>query len=300
MSAPLAGARGREADGARGRAAGAPSAASGAAGAAATEREPSAWLALLGLPLGVLAGLCGIGGGLFAVPLLHVGWRLPLRAAVASSLVLVLCATGAGTAGELLREDRLLDGHVVLALSAAGLVGTRAGFLLARRISARWLRALFALVLPIAALKLGLPSGPVADVGAGVGGGDWPIVLLAGLVAGFLAPLLGIGGGLVAVPALALATPLGFLGARAASLAMSASNAALGLAFYRKTGLVRWRAGGWLALGAVPGGFLGVELVRLPGLAPIARLTLAAILLVVALRFGRDVLRPSPADEPQA
>jgi uncharacterized membrane protein YfcA len=263
------------------------------------ERRPGPALALLGLPMGVLAALCGIGGGLFAVPLLHFGWRAPLRAAVASALVLVLAATGASTLAELAREESLLDPPLVLALCATGVLGTRLGFALARRLSGRALRVVFALVLPLAALKLALPAGAVPDVGAPLAARDWPLVLGAGLGAGIVAPLLGVGGGLVAVPALALGTPLGFLPARAASLAMSAVNAGLGLWLYRRTGLVRWRAGLWLALGAVPGGVLGVALVHQPGLARVARWTLAAILVLVAARFALDALRGRAAG-PQA
>jgi hypothetical protein len=37
--------------------------------------------------------LCGIGGGVFAVPLLHYAYGMPLKIAIANSLVLVAAST---------------------------------------------------------------------------------------------------------------------------------------------------------------------------------------------------------------
>jgi hypothetical protein len=64
-----------------------------------------AWLVLAGLAIGFLGSWCGIGGGLFAVPLLHFVRKLELRAAVATALVLVLATSTAATAAEALSPE---------------------------------------------------------------------------------------------------------------------------------------------------------------------------------------------------
>ena len=47
----------------------------------------------LGVVISLLAAVCGIGGGLFAVPILHYAYRLSLKASVATSLALVVVST---------------------------------------------------------------------------------------------------------------------------------------------------------------------------------------------------------------
>ena len=46
-------------------------------------------MALIVAAIAFVGAMCGIGGGLFTVPLLHFGVRLPLKQAVATALVLV-------------------------------------------------------------------------------------------------------------------------------------------------------------------------------------------------------------------
>lgn len=53
----------------------------------------------LGLPGGLLSGLLGIGGGIVVVPLLSLVLRYPVRAAVGTSTLVILCAALGGVAG---------------------------------------------------------------------------------------------------------------------------------------------------------------------------------------------------------
>jgi len=45
----------------------------------------------LGLMVALLCSMCGIGGGVFAVPILHYLYGIPLKRAVATVLCLVWC-----------------------------------------------------------------------------------------------------------------------------------------------------------------------------------------------------------------
>ncbi|MDQ7849956.1 MAG: sulfite exporter TauE/SafE family protein [Armatimonadota bacterium] len=120
-------------------------------------RRPQLWLAaLLGAGIGLLAGLTGVGGGIFLSPLLVLtGWAtVREQAGVAAAFILINSAAGlagvVGRTGSLPPPVYLWAGAAV----AGGLVGTELG---SRRLGPTALRRLLALVLIIAGLKLLLP-----------------------------------------------------------------------------------------------------------------------------------------------
>jgi len=248
-----------------------------------------------GFLLAIVGAVCGIGGGLFAVPLLHYAFRLPLRRSVATSLVLV-CTTGfAATVAELLHTDNALLWNIVLPLIVGGLIGAQYGFFVSRRLPEVGLKALFMVALLVVGVRLGwMPVGPTHPTAeaARFAWSSCAVSLALGFGAGIVAPLLGIGGGLVVVPGLLLLLPeVGGLGARAASLAMTVPNAARSLQFYQRERAIEWGAALRFAAGALVGGFVGVELVHLEGVARAGQVALGVILVVTATRFGIDVRR---------
>ena len=260
--------------------------------------RPLSWPLLLGMGFGisVLSTLCGIGGGVFAVPILHYLFGVPLKRAVATVLCLVWCVALSSTASEALHADSALNLHVVAALVAGVLVGTRLGYDLARRMPVQRLKLVFCLIFVVMGLQLALSGGASP---AAVDPGEFElalsqvwIVVAIGLVAGILVPMLGIGGGLVMVPVLVLVLPgMGFLAARAASLATAVFSSSRSLLLYRGSGLVDWRVGRWFGTGAALGAILGVRMVHLEGVARVGRSALGGILLFAALRFGLDCWR---------
>jgi uncharacterized membrane protein YfcA len=268
--------------------------------AAALDARVSAGRALALLVLGALIGtystLCGIGGGIFAVPLLHYVYGMPLKAAVANSLVLVAASTASATLVEALRPDSVLSWSVLLVLAPASLVGTQLGYRVAQRIQTRELKLVFSVVLALIALKVLLEPAPdgatLAELGVRPSLGAYAIVAVVGLVAGILAPLLGIGGGLVAVPGLLLGVPgLGYAAARACSTAMSVVNSWQSVWLYRRTRLIDVPTALWFAGGALAGGVAGDLLIHVESVLVFAQKLLSLTLLFVALRFAWDVVR---------
>lgn len=251
---------------------------------------PAPWLVLGGVAIGFVAAMCGIGGGLFAVPLLHFVWRLELRHAVATSLVMVLATAVAATAVESLRSSPDLRLELVIPLAVGAVVGAQLGYLAGRRLSATALRWLFVVALPLAGVRMLQSSPPVAE-GATFGVSAALFALCAGFGGGVVAPLLGIGGGLVFVPALYLGLDAaGHDVARACSLAAAVATASRSLWLYGREGVVHARPGLWLAGGALLGSAAGVLQFH-RGWAEAGRVGLAVILFAVAGRFLVDVLR---------
>jgi hypothetical protein len=251
-------------------------------------------LALAGLVIGVWSTLCGIGGGIFAVPLLHYAYGFELRAAVANSLWLVAASTTAATVAEFARSDSVLDRRVLAVLVFASLAGTRAGFWISQRISTRTLKLTFCVLLVLVGAKVLWMHAPHVVPGAPVlplepTTLEYAGIAAVGLLAGLVSPLLGIGGGLVAVPGLFLGVPsIGYATARACSTGMSVFNAWQSVWLYRKEKLSQMATAAWLAGGALVGGVGGDLLIHHEGVVAIAQKMLAVTLFLAAARFAWD------------
>jgi uncharacterized membrane protein YfcA len=155
----------------------------------------------VGLLAGALSGLFGVGGGILIVPGLVILLRMPQRRAHATSLVAIIPIAVAGwIAYSQAGAVNWAAAGLLIAGSAAGaLVGTHA----LGRIPERGLRIIFAVFLLAAAATLPFEVagrvGPTSiDALAAV------LLVVLGMIAGALAGLLGVGGGIVMVPGLVL------------------------------------------------------------------------------------------------
>ena len=257
-------------------------------------RRAPLWLVPAGFVIGFLGSLCGIGGGLFAVPILHYLRKIPLKEAVATALVLVLATTGASTATELFQAQPDLHGWPILGLVAGVLAGAQLGYLVAVRVNVRLLRAIFVVFLSVAGYRVLAGGGEELAESAPVviGAFDVFLAFLVGIGGGFVAPLLGVGGGLVMVPGLYLILPaMGFPGARACSLAAAVVGSSRSLFLHARAGRVHRSPGLLLGAGALGGAVAGVNFLHLPDFAEVGRPILALVLWFVAARFLVDLVR---------
>lgn len=105
---------------------------------------------VLAVPIGYLAGLVGIGGGIFLAPLLHLGRWHNARAIAATASVFILINSLFGLVGQLLKQGPAAIGGAVgaaLPLLLAVAVGGQVGSLLALRfLPVRWVRWFTALL----------------------------------------------------------------------------------------------------------------------------------------------------------
>ncbi len=259
-------------------------------------RKPRpAILFVLGATIGAYSTLCGIGGGVFAVPLLHFLYGFPMRTAVANSLLLVSASTTTATLLELMRSDSALRFDVTAALVAGSTIGSLLGFAVGKRVAPIALKALFAaILLAVAAHLLVDDDARGAFSSTALHYTSTPESLLhiavIGFVAGIVAPLFGIGGGLVSVPGLlAWTSGLGFLAARACSMAMSVFTSWQSVWMYRRSGQYGPETSLWLPIGAAAGAVVGIQLVHIEAVTRSARGFVAFALVFAAARFLWDV-----------
>ena len=94
------------------------------------------WIPLAAAPLGYLAGLVGIGGGIFLAPLLHFTRWAPARAIAATTSLFILINSLTGIAGQLAKSGPARMGEALgygWPLLLAVVIGGQIGSLLALR-----------------------------------------------------------------------------------------------------------------------------------------------------------------------
>lgn len=109
-------------------------------------------------PIGFLAGLVGIGGGIFLAPLLHLTRWKNAREIAATASLFILINSLFGLAGQLAKNGPAMFGGAMaeaLPLLIAVVIGGQIGSLLALRIlPVRWIRWLTAALVAIVGVRL--------------------------------------------------------------------------------------------------------------------------------------------------
>lgn len=226
-------------------------------------------LAVVGVAVGFLAGLIGIGGGVFTVPFLyffygHAAWsgvQLPpaLHATVAhaTSLFIIVPTAAVGTATY--ARSRLVEWRAALPVAMVAVAGAAIGALLAARVPGPGLKVGFGVFLLASAAQLITrrrdrpAAGPLRLT--------LPAVGVTGIVMGVFSALLGVGGGLIGIPLLLHVLRVEMERVAATSLAIIAIAAAAGTLTYITTG----QAETAMTLGPLGYVHLAVALPMLPG-----------------------------------
>jgi uncharacterized protein len=254
----------------------------------------------VGGAVGVVSGLLGIGGGVLMVPFMYAlmaaaGWsglhvltEHQAALAHATSLAVILPTALSGVLAH--RRHGAAEWSVIvpLGLGAAGgaLVGARS----AVAVPSLALKTLFGVFLLVMAWRLGVGRGAITrEEAAGGQGIRWAGGVAGGGVVGFFSALLGVGGGIVAIPILIRWARMDLHRVTAASLGIITFAALAGIMGY-------WVLGRGVA--GLPSATLGyvhlpLVLAMLPGailLAPVGarlnnRLPVAVLRRLFALLF---------------
>lgn len=174
-------------------------------------------LAVIGVFVGFFSGLFGVGGGIILVPLLVAVVGFDQRLASGTSLAAVLPTAVSGMITYAAHGSVDWIAGITLAVGAVG--GSLLGTWLLHRTRQEVLRVIFIVFLLLVAVRVFFL---VPDRSAQLEYGFWVVagMLLLGFVTGTLSGLLGIGGGVLVVPALMLLFGVGDIVAKGTSLFM--------------------------------------------------------------------------------
>ena len=206
----------------------------------------------LGLVAGILSGLFGIGGGAVLVPLLVLTAAFPQHMAHATSLAAIILTALSGMVAFALQDAVAFGPGLFVAAGAVAGAYLGAGGM--HRLSARSLRVAFAILMILTALQLLLGIG-AAEGAAVPPSGVVAVVsyLLLGIASGALSALMGVGGGVIMVPALVLIGGLTQHVAEGTSLFVIIPTSIMGAVKHARHGYTDWRLGLILGVGGIVG-----------------------------------------------
>lgn len=228
---------------------------------------------LVGVAIGTLGGLIGLGGAEFRLPLLISVFAFVALEAVIVNKAISLVVVGSALAF----RQRAIPLDVLLAhwpiavnLLAGTLAGAWLGADLATRLRAATLYRVIAVLLLAVSAVLALGHDPSAPPAAQLAHGSALIVLglVAGVLIGGIASLLGVAGGEFLIPTLVLLFGLDIKLAGSMSLAISLPTMMVGFARYSRDRSFDALRGNKafvlvMAVGSMIGAFLGAQLLGL-------------------------------------
>jgi uncharacterized membrane protein YfcA len=229
-----------------------------------------------GAVAGSFGALLGLGGGVFLVPFLVLVMEFPTRVALGISLATVIATSS--VVSTRVSGQRLINLRLGLVLEVATAAGGLVGGLTAALLSERALERLFAAVTGAIALVMlrgmnrrNVIVDPAVDVGR-LGGSYFeeesggavgyrvrrlPLALAVSFVAGNISSLLGVGGGILKVPALNAWCGVPMRAAAATSAFMIGVTAAAGVPLYYARGEIVPQYGAAAVLGVMAGSRAG-------------------------------------------
>jgi uncharacterized membrane protein YfcA len=251
----------------------------------------------VGLAAGYLSGQFGIGGGLITTPAIRL--VLSRSAAVAIGTPLVVIIPSALTGAFNYSRRGYIHQELVLILSASGLIGVLGGSILTAYFSAHLIMLLTAVIIFLTGIRFFFSGNEQASKeeeplsGSADSAGPSKNVLgkaiLVGLAAGVFSGFLGLGGGVILIPALVFVFKLKMKQALGTSLVCVSIFAIPGSIVHFFLRHVDLGLALLLIIGTIPGAYVGSK-VALKTPEKTLSLLFGLLLVVLALYFGSSEL----------
>ena len=261
---------------------------------------------------GFLGSLLGLGGGIIIVPFLTLAMGVDIRYAIGASIVSVI-ATSSGAAAAYLR-DHITNIRIGMFLEIATTTGAMSGALLAGVLDGPFLYLLFAAILGYSAVSMlrrptrtagnvNVPHDRVADA-LGLSGSYYDAALgrtveyrasggILGLIlmyiAGGVSGLLGIGSGVLKVPAMDIAMYLPMKVSTATSNFMIGVTAAASAGVYFTRGQINPFIAAPVAVGVLIGATVGTRIMTKTKSTQLRRIFVVIVLIVAAQMLVRGL-----------
>jgi uncharacterized protein len=242
------------------------------------------WLFAVSAGASAFGGMLGMASGIFIVPLLTIFGHVEIHAAIGASIVSVIACSCGGAASFL--KSRLTNIRLAIVLETATTAGALTGVLLAGIVPVSWLYFLFAAILFVSARQMLAKRGDPVLTAAPAPAGRWSTTLSLhssypdrdsgrevayrvdrvglGMVfmygAGLVSALLGIGSGVLKIPAMDTAMRLPIKVSSATSNFMIGVTAAASAGAYFMRGDINTAIAGPVAFGSVIGALVGARI----------------------------------------
>jgi uncharacterized protein len=242
------------------------------------------WLFAVSAGASAFGGMLGMASGIFIVPLLTIFGHVEIHAAIGASIVSVIACSCGGAASFL--KSRLTNIRLAIVLETATTAGALTGVLLAGIVPVSWLYFLFAAILFVSARQMLAKRGDPVLTAAPAPAGRWSTTLSLhssypdrdsgrevayrvdrvglGMVfmygAGLISALLGIGSGVLKIPAMDTAMRLPIKVSSATSNFMIGVTAAASAGAYFMRGDINTAIAGPVAFGSVIGALVGARI----------------------------------------
>lgn len=247
---------------------------------------------VVGLGAGLLSGMFGVGGGILVVPGLVLFAKMDQRMAHGTSLAAVLPISVSSLVTYWAHDH--VDWSVAFFLAVGAVVGAVLGTRLLHVLPHRTLAIAFAALLVVTAVRLFMQS--TGEGRQTLTAGMCVALVVVGLVTGILAGLLGVGGGVVMVPAMMMLLSLPSAMAKGTSVAVIIPTSIIGTLRNRYAENTDLRAGSIVGVAgivtAVVGGWISARMSD-----TVSNLLFACLLLVVAVRLVVQVRTEGRTDQ---
>lgn len=211
----------------------------------------------IGLGAGFLSGLFGVGGGILMVPSMVFFLHMTQRLAHGTSLAAVIPLGVASATSYIFADEVAWD--VAWWLIVGSLVGAVIGTTLLQRLSQRHLAIAFIIVGVFTMWRL-LVQDTSDGTFLGLSALGAIALIIAGVVTGTTAGLLGVGGGIIMVPVMVVGFEMSSVLAKGTSLLVIVPTAMMGTWRNWHAKNVEVRSALLIGLAGTPAGFLGGRL----------------------------------------
>jgi uncharacterized protein len=236
---------------------------------------------VVGFAAGILSGLFGVGGGIVTTPAVNSLLGGTAIQAIATPLPVILPSSLVGAATY--ARAGQLDRRAAWWAAGPGVFGAVAGALLTEVVDPHLLLLVTSSLIGLTSVQVIRGRGGDAAVERERASG-WTFATI-GLAAGLVSGLLGVGGGIVMVPAFTVWAGLPLKQALGTSLLVIAVLVVPGTIVHALLGNVQWAIALALAIGVVPGARIGAR-IALGARERTLRGAVGTFLLVVALAYG--------------
>ena len=222
-----------------------------------SQRRPAVVVVGIGLTGGLISGLVGVGGGIVMVPLMVGLLAVSQHRAHGTSLAMIVPIASSATIPYWIANG--MEWPIVVSLAGTSVVFAMVGARLTARLNATLLRRGFAVLLGLTAARLFVSAQGAAMFGHMEGPQLIMAALAVGTATGLISGTMGVGGGIVMVPALVIVMGIDQHVAQGISLAVIVPTAISGATQHFRMGNVDLRWAVYIAAGGVIGGAVGAQ-----------------------------------------